>query len=127
MQIFDGRDLANERPCPGRAGRSRSRHGFVRPRRTRCEPRAGGTLRRDDGVPTACRVTDGGCPVARAGQDRRQGTSAVAKTTIAIDDASPAIPSGRAVRGRRLAMIPWKKGSATETTTSTSLMPSSRP
>lgn len=56
-----------------------------------------------------------------------QGTSAVAKTTMATEEASPAIASGRAAAGRRDARIPWNAARPTDATTNTSLMPRSRP
>ena len=56
-----------------------------------------------------------------------QGTSAVAKTTMPIDEKSPAIASGRAMDGPREARTPWAAARPTDATTKTSLMPRSRP
>lgn len=56
-----------------------------------------------------------------------QGTSAVAKTTMATEEMSPAIASGRAMDGRFDAITPWVAARPIDATTKTSLMPKSRP
>ncbi|MCB1015226.1 MAG: universal stress protein [Acidimicrobiales bacterium] len=66
-------------------------------------------------------------PAPSWSSDGTYGTSAVAKTTMASDETSPATASGRASWGLAMAIVPCTAARAIETTTSTSLIPSSRP